>query len=145
MPTKLRPLLLLLALVSCANVPRTGDPEALGHQAELYFKAIRWKDFVAAAAFLPPDKRAEWRRETIRRHDERDLSITAYDVEETRLTKSGGRTFVKVSWVRLPSISEQTDLVELRWRYVEGAWQLTDEIGGPIGRPPPKSTSTVEP
>ncbi len=142
--TPLLPLLLLLAgCTGLSSSVRTGDTDELNHQVELYERALHWKDEVAAAAFWAPEKRAAWRRGTIERRDERDLSITSFDIEEVRLDKAGGRAFVKVSWVRLPSLTEKEDLVEERWERRDGAWLIVDEIGGPDGRPVDKKPESI--
>ena len=130
------PLLLLAAItqLACAHV-RTGSKDELDHQVDLYFKALRWKDFHAAAALVSTERRAQWRRARIAHKDEQDLSVTSFDIEEERLSPEtgGGHAFVKVTWVRLPSVVERTDEVEQRWEYREHAWLLVSEEGGPFG------------
>ena len=43
--------------------------------------------------------------------------------------------FVKATWYLLPSIVEETGLVEQQWIYTGGKWLLISEKGGPLPFP----------
>ena len=42
---------------------------------------------------------------------------------------------VKATWFLLPSSIEQTDVVEQRWIYKDGHWEVIAEKGGPLPFP----------
>jgi hypothetical protein len=127
----------LLPTLGCAHVRGGGDQDDAEHQVELYCKALHWKDLDAASLLFLADQREAWRRARDKLHDERDLSVTACDLREMRLSplKDSAQAFVKVSWFRLPESVEKTEEVEQRWLYRGGKWMLFEEHGGPVGKP----------
>ena len=68
------------------------------------------------------------------RPDERDLSITDYDIEEVEVIEEGERAIVtsRIKWMRLPSVSEQSGTVTSEFIYREGKWLLEKQSGGPF-------------
>jgi hypothetical protein len=128
-------LVVLFGLSACTHLQKAGTNEDLDHAVDLYWKAVHWQDAVAGAAVVYSDQRVEWLRTRDKRS--RDLNVTSWDVQGEKVDP-GERTatvLVKATWFLLPSSIEQTDLVEQRWIYKEGHWEIISEKGGPLPFP----------
>ena len=131
------PLLLWVgaAALACAHVQDQSAVEELDHDVDLYWKAMHWQDAIAGAAFVTTDQRTEWLR--VRDKAEKSLSITSWEIQGEKLDRAGqaATALVKITWFKLPSTVEETDLVEQRWVHVAGHWLAASEKGGPLPFP----------
>ncbi len=128
-------LFVLCGLTACAAVRQAGDADDLDHVVDLYWRAAHWKDAVAGSAFVYFDQRSEWLK--VREKRAKDLDITSNEVEGEKIDKDqkAGTVLVKVTWYLLPSIVEQTEIVEQRWISDHGHWLLMSEKNGPLPFP----------
>lgn len=130
--------LLLMALLggACAHTPQSTGLEGLRPVVEDFHKRIRWKDFRGASRHLVPERREAFLRARAELHDDRDLSITDFEVLDAQLAADGMRGFVttRLQWMRLPSPSEQTATVTEEYVYLpqEKTWQLERMLDGPF-------------
>ena len=127
---------LLLALLggACAHTPKSTGMEGLKPIVEQFNQRIRWKDFRGAARHIVPERREAFLKARRDMNDERDLSITDFEVLDAQLTADGMRGFVttRLQWMRLPSPSEQTATVTEEYIYVDKTWQLERMLDGPF-------------
>jgi hypothetical protein len=132
-----RPTLVALVGVglSCAHGQDAGETEALDHDVDLYWKALHWQDPMAGSVLVDESARIDW----LRRHDklEKTLSITSWEAEIEKIDPGGttATAAVKITWYQLPSLVEQTEIVEQRWVKRGGKWQVLSEKGGPTPFP----------
>jgi hypothetical protein len=130
--------LLLVALLggACAHTPQSSGLEGLRPVVEDFHKRIRWKDFRGAARHVVPERREAFLRARAELHDERDLSITDFEVLDAQLAPDGMRAAVttRIQWMRLPSASEQTATMTEEYVYAqqEKTWQLERMLDGPF-------------
>lgn len=119
---------------ACAHIKRTADLESLKAAADTFHQRIRWRDFRGAAELIAPERRAAFQSARDALRDERDLSITDYQLEDVRLSADGSSAVVvsRVSWTRLPSLSEASQLVTSEFVLRDGAWLLAHQSGGPF-------------
>jgi hypothetical protein len=133
----IRLLAVLLALAlggGCAHTKKKPDPETLRPVVESFHQRVRWKDYRIAARYIVPERRQDFEKARRERQDERDLSITDYEVEEVEFTEEGERAIVtsRIKWMRLPSVSEQSATVTSEFIYRDGKWLLERQLGGPF-------------
>lgn len=120
-------------LSSCAHGPNKGDPDSARSTAELFHHRTRWKDYGGAARLLVPEKRAAFDEARRTLHDERDLTISDYQLDELEVLEDGtARVVSRLSWYRLPSISAHEDTVVTTLVYLEGRWFVAGQTGGPF-------------
>jgi hypothetical protein len=128
--------LLLLALLggACAHTPKSTGLEGLRPIVEDFHKRIRWKDFRGAARHIVPERREAFLQARRELQDDRDLSITDFEVLEVVPEPDGMRATVttRLQWMRLPSPSEQTATVSLEFIFQNGAWLLERMLDGPF-------------
>jgi hypothetical protein len=128
--------ILLLALLggACAHTPQSTGLEGLRPVVEDLHKRIRWKDFRGAARHIVPERREAFLQARRELQDERDLSITDFEVLEVTLEPDGMRAIVttRFQWMRLPSPSEQTATVTSEFVFQQGAWLLVRMFEGPF-------------
>ncbi len=119
---------------ACAHTQKTSDLQSLRPVVEGFFKRVRWKDYRAAARYIVPERRQDFERASRERQDEKDLSITDYEIEEVRIVEEGQRAVVtsRMQWMRLPSATEKTDTVTSEFIYRDGTWLLERQLGGPF-------------
>ena len=134
---RLMPLLLLLSTLSgaCSHTQdKAVRVESLRTVVEGFHQRVRWKDYRTAARFIVPERRQDFERARRELNDERDLSITDYEVEDVSLSEDGLRATItsRFQWMRLPSVTEQSATVisEFVWR--EGGWLLERQEQGPF-------------
>ncbi len=137
----------LLLVSACAHTRRSSGAEGARTAAELFHHRARWKDFGGAALLVVPEKRAAFEEARRLLKDDRELSISDYQLDELTLSADGlaARVISKVGWHRLPSLSQHDDTVvtELVWR--DGAWLVSrqelgpfhEELAGPYEPPAP--------
>ncbi len=101
---------------------------------ESFHQRVRWKDYRIAARYIVPERRKDFERARRELKDERDLSITDYEIEEVQFVEEGQRAIVtsRIHWMRLPSVSEQTATVTSEFIYRDGTWMLERQVGGPF-------------
>jgi len=137
-PTSMRSFapLLLVALLggACAHTPQSTGLEGLRPVVEDFHKRIRWKDFRGASRQIVAESREAFLRARAELHDERDLTITDFEVLDAQLTPDGMRAFVtaRLQWMRLPSPSEQTATVTEEYVFRDKTWQLERMQDGPF-------------
>ncbi len=125
---------LVLVLAACATSSKKSNLEALKTTVERFHELIRWRDYRAAARLIVPERREDFQRARIELKDDRDLTITDYELEGVELSEDGQRATVqsRIQWMRLPSASEQTALVSSEFVLREGAWLLERQREGPF-------------
>lgn len=136
-PVRTRAFLLLVSvpvLAACAHVPLSGGVATLKPAVETFHQRVRWKDFRGTVELLVPERREAFEKARKDQNDDRDLSITDYQLEDVRLVDDGMRAIVvsRISWVRLPSVSEHADVVTSEFVFQQGAWQLARQDSGPF-------------
>jgi hypothetical protein len=103
--------------------------------AEVFHQRVRWKDFRGAAELLVPERRQAFEDARKRQHDDRDLQIMDYDLEDARLAGRDRAVVVsKLSWSRLPSLTVNTDTVSSEFIWLGSAWFLARQDSGPFAR-----------
>lgn len=129
-------LLLFLALLggACAHTPHSTGMEGLKPVVEDFHKRIRWKDFRGAARHIVPESREPFLRGREEHNDDRDLSITDFEILEIALAPDGMKATVttRLGWLRLPSPSEQTATVTSEFVFRDEEWLLERMEGGPF-------------
>ncbi|MFP2902351.1 MULTISPECIES: hypothetical protein [Corallococcus] len=128
---------LMVALVlggACAHTPPKSDLEELRPVVEGFHKNLRWRNYRALAGFLVPEERQDFERQRRALHDERDLTVTDFEIEDVKLAEDGRHATVhsRIQWMRLPSVSEQTDSVTSEFVFRDGVWLLEKQQSGPF-------------
>lgn len=125
----------LLALLACAGQHAAGQsPEALKKAAETFFRQVRWRDYTGASELVVPEKRDAFSKARRTHHDERDLEITDYDLEQVKVAPDAltGEVVTSMSWTRLPSVTVQSAEVGTDFVYRDGRWLVLRMDGGPF-------------
>ena len=119
---------------ACAHTPPTSDLETLRPVVEGFHKNLRWRNYRALSSFLVPEQRQDFERQRRELHDERDLTVTDYEIEDVKLAEDGTHATVhsRVQWMRLPSASEKTDTVTSEFVFRDGVWLLEKQQSGPF-------------
>lgn len=133
MLTSLRWCTFFLSL-GCAHTPRSTGLEGLKPVAEKFHQSIRWKSYREAAEMIVPERREAFLRARQRQKDERDLSITDYDMQEAKISADGmhAHLVTHLSWMRLPSASEHTQNVTTEFVSRNGVWLVEHQDAGPF-------------
>ncbi|MBI3184617.1 MAG: hypothetical protein HYZ28_20975 [Myxococcales bacterium] len=102
--------------------------------AETFHQRIRWRDFRGAAELIVEERRQAFESESRAKDDERNLTVTDYRLEDARVSDDGQKATVvsRISWLRLPSVSEQSEMVTSEYVFRDGAWLLERQQGGPF-------------
>jgi hypothetical protein len=126
--------LLAFVLGACAHAPKLSTAEEIRSAAESFHERIRWRDFHGAGELLVPERREMFEQALKARGDERDLSISDYELEKVRISPDGKSAAVasRVSWTRLPSVSEKTEQVTSEFILRDGSWLISRQEGGPF-------------
>lgn len=124
----------LAACGACAHIKNSVGLEGLKSAADTFHQRIRWRDYRGAAELIAPERRPAFQAARDALRDERDLSITDYQLEDARLSADGSSGVVvsRVSWTRLPSLSELNELVTSEFVLRDGAWMIARQSGGPF-------------
>jgi hypothetical protein len=124
--------ILLLALIGCAH----SQHEELEAANNVFARSIRWSDLKGWAQQVVPERRAEFLKLAVT--DEDNLKVNDYEMEDVQV--SGDKAIVRsrVSWFRLPSITNKTESMMVLWERKSGTWMITSIVGGPV--PLPEST-----
>ncbi|AEI65411.1 hypothetical protein [Corallococcus macrosporus] len=124
--------------------------ETLKPTVERFHQAIRWKDFQSASRIIVPERRKDFQKARIELNDDKDLSITDYEVVDVKVSADGNQATIqsRIQWMRLPSASERTALVTSEFVFRDGAWQLESQEDGPfegeLPSPTPSPSSSPE-
>lgn len=134
MLARLATVALLASVLGCAHGPPAGSVETLKPAVDTFFKRVRWRDYRGAAELLVPERRAAFEHARMANHDERDLEITDYELQDLRMTPGGRRAtaVVRVSWTRLPSVSVSTETISSEFVFRDGTWWLARQDVGPF-------------
>ena len=124
----------LLVALACATVPKRGTTESLKSSVETFHQRIRWRDFRGASELVLAERRDRFLAARATHHDDKDLSITDYQLEDMRLATDGLSAAVvsRIGWMRLPSVSEVSDLITSTWVFRGGTWYLARQDVGPF-------------
>ncbi len=128
-------LLLFLTLApACAHNQKADGLEALKPAIETFHQRIRWKDYRGAAEMIVDERRAAFHLARAAQHDDRDLSFTDYQLEDAKLSDDGLSATVvsRLSWMRLPSVTEKEALVTSHWVYRSNSWWIESQDAGPF-------------
>ncbi|MCY1033174.1 MULTISPECIES: hypothetical protein [Corallococcus] len=119
---------------ACAHTPPSSDLDALRPVVEGFHKNLRWRNYRALSTFLVPEERQDFERQRRELHDDRDLTVTDYEIESVKLSEDGKRATVhsRIQWMRLPSASEQTEAVTSEFVFRDGVWLLEKQQAGPF-------------
>jgi hypothetical protein len=122
---------------------RASGVEELKTAADLFNHRARWKDYGGAALLIVPERRAAFEAGRRLMNDNRDLTIADYELTDLTLNPDGlsARVVSRVSWYRLPSLSQREETVESEFVWRNGAWLLARQTNGPfhddLGEPLP--------
>ncbi len=102
--------------------------------AELFHHRTRWKDFGGAALLVVPEKRPQFEEARRLLNDDRELTISDYQLDELTLSgdRLSARIVSKVSWSRLPSLSQRDETVITELVWTRGAWLIARQQNGPF-------------
>ncbi len=123
----------LTAFTGCAH-GKNGSLDSLKPSVETFHQRVRWRDYRGAAELLTPERRDGFEKAVRARNDDKNLTITDYQLEDAKLAQDGQSAEVvsRLSWVRLPSVSEQSEVVRSKWVFREGVWLLDAQDNGPF-------------
>lgn len=126
-------LLALSGLGGCATVPK-GDVDLLKPTLEAFHRAARWKDFATLGELLVPAKKDAFLEARKDLNDERDLFISDCELEDAKLSGDLLRAAVvsRIAWYRLPSATAHDSKVTSQWLWLQNAWRLDSQEGGPF-------------
>lgn len=118
---------------ACAH-SRADSAESLRKTADQFHKLVRWNDLRGAAELLTIERREAFLDEVSNRNDERDLKITDYELQDFKLEPGGKHATVisKVSWYRLPSVTQEEQKVVSHFVEKNGAWLISRQEKGPF-------------
>jgi hypothetical protein len=119
---------------ACAHVPAQPDAAGLPPTVEAFFDKVHWRDFRAAAQLIVEERRQDFLKASAASHDDRDLTLTESTLEDVRMSPDGRSATVlsRVRWIRLPSMTEQSDEVTSDFIWRAGAWWLARQQAGPF-------------
>ncbi|MGZ3457481.1 MAG: hypothetical protein ACXU86_03140 [Archangium sp.] len=132
---RLLAVLLVLAIGgACAHTKKNSDLETLRPVVESFHQRVRWKDYRVAARYIVPERRQDFEKARREHQDDKDLSVTDYEIEDVQLSEDGQRATVTshINWMRLPSVSEQSATVTSEFVFRDGTWLLERQLGGPF-------------
>ncbi len=132
----------LFLLSACATTK--GDKDTLKPTLEAFHSGMRWKDLRSLSQVLMPDKREGFDKAVKDRDDEKNLFVSDYSLEDCKVALDvlSAVCYSKVSWYRLPSISEKTVTIATTLRWKGGLWLIEKQSDGPfaeelsLGSPP---------
>ena len=127
-------LLLTVALSGCATTRQKGDVSDLKPTVESFHRHLRWKDFRGATDFMVQERRATFIKARLDRNDDRDLTVSDYQLEDC--TVSGDQLTAacvsRINWIRLPSVSESSEVVTCTFHWDGHNWRLVSMENGPF-------------
>jgi hypothetical protein len=126
--------IMLLALIGCAHGQQGDELEAANH---VLAKAISWSDLKGWAQQVVPERRAEFLK--LAAMDEDNLKVNDYEIGDVQISSDKAIVSSRVSWYRLPSITNKTESMMVLWERKSGTWLITSIVGGPLPLPLPES------
>lgn len=104
------------------------------HATQDFFQRLQWEDFHGAAEVIVEEQRDAFLENRERQHDERDLSISDYEIERMKLATDGlsATCWVRIWWTRLPSPTQEQTIVQGRFVWRAGQWRVASIQRGPI-------------
>ncbi len=123
------------ALSGCAH-SKSDTADQLRRTADQFHKLVRWNDLRGASELLTADRREAFLDEVSKYRDERDLKVTDYELEDLKLNADGksGTVVAKMSWYRLPSVTQEEEKVVSHFVERNGAWFIDRQERGPFSR-----------
>jgi hypothetical protein len=128
-----------LLLLGCSAERRTilkdrAETSRLGESAELYWKALRWGDHAAAAAFIQgADARLAWLEQASGAQARQYRSAEVISVEagpilegDTRGVQREGHVITRVVYYTLPSQVLKNEMVKQDWVRKPSGWFIQD-------------------
>ncbi|MGQ0505489.1 MAG: hypothetical protein ACT4TC_09230 [Myxococcaceae bacterium] len=128
---------LLLAVLTlplaCAHSPTT-RMESLKRATDTFHKMARWRDYRGASELVISERRMEFTKGRMTANDDRDLTVTDYQLEDAKLSPDGNRAegVSRINWMRLPSVTEETAVVTTEMVYRDGTWFVARQDKGPF-------------
>jgi hypothetical protein len=127
-------LLLAVALSGCATTRNKGDVADLKPTVEAFHRHLRWKDFRGATDFMVQEKRAGFIKARLERNDDRDLTVSDYTLEDCTIAgdQRTADCISRLNWIRLPSVSETSEVVTCKFAWDGHNWKLYGMENGPF-------------
>lgn len=127
-------LLLAVALSGCATTRVKGDVSDLKPTVEALHRHFRWKDFRGATDFMVQEKRGPFIKARLDKKDDRDLTVSDYQLEDCVVSgdQRQAACVSRISWIRLPSMTETTDTVTTNFMWDGRNWRMMSQEGGPF-------------
>jgi hypothetical protein len=140
--------LFCLVFAACATVHQP-EIDDLKPAVEAFHRTVRWKDFRAAADLVVPERRDSFLKARAKLHDERDLFISDFALDDAKLSKTEGTATAvsHISWYRLPSSTERTETVTSVFVWRNDVWLLESQLDGPFDdlKPAPEKVPAPPP
>jgi len=135
--------LLWAVLLTTACATSSQKTQQLKTSVDAYLEALRWKYYERAAAFRPNDLRASF----LAAMEDEGTGLQIEDIQVLRVdvqSEESADITVRIRYMRLPSVTVQTDVVRQAWHRVDGKWILEFEEPpfieiDPNRVPPPKT------
>lgn len=136
-----------VGFLACAHAPKASEAEKVKKVAEKFHEKVRWKDFGAAAEIVVPERRKAFEDARRSLRDDRDLTVSEYDLEELKLDADAARATVvsRIQWMRLPSVSANDDVVSSEFVNRQGQWLLLSQDRGPFSKELPAPGPPAQP
>lgn len=127
-------LLLAVVLCGCTTTQKRGDLADLKPTVEAFHRHLRWKDFRGATDFMVNEKRADFIKARLDRNDDRDLTVSDYQLEDCTVEADAttAACVSRINWIRLPSISETSEVVTSVFVWDGRKWRLKSQQNGPF-------------
>src|SRR5262245_8802487 len=89
------------SFAACVHTTLAVRGETLKPAAEAFHQSIRWRDFKAASGMIVPERRTAFDSARRAMKDEKDLTISDYQLDELKVAPNGEKGWVTshVSWV----------------------------------------------
>lgn len=132
---------MLLLASACATSSQKS--QQLQTSVNAYLEAMRWQYYERAAAFRPNDLRASF----LATLEDEGTGLQIEDVKVLRVdvqSEEAADITVRIRYMRLPSVTVQSDVIRQSWHRVDGNWILEFEDPpfveiDPEAVPPPRS------
>lgn len=131
-----------VVISACATLSGKPDLEELKPAIEAFHQKLRWKDFRVAADGIVPERRESFVKARTKSNDEKDLFITDFQLEDAKTSddQMQAKAVSKLSWYRLPSMTEQSATITSVYVWRDRKWMLESQDSGPfpdlLGPPP---------
>jgi hypothetical protein len=127
-------LFFVVSFLACAHGQRDDRGTALKKAAHQYLISVRWSDWMSASQLIVPEKRDAFMHARRKGHDERDLSISDFEIEEVKMAPDtlSGEVTAELNYTRLPSVTVKTEDTTLFLIWRDGRWLVDHEVGGPF-------------